>query len=180
MDIGNQKMILFSFFILVVVLVAIIYRERARIKKVFIKGRYFEAGIELKIKPEAFQQPVSNPIPTHFIFCTKEGKDKFAASIIQIGGGGSHLYTKQVWSREEHAYLDSGLIEVSFHHTGDRMEIYCPTDYKIDSCESYTGNDILADITTPNHCGISLADQLRNEIIVNCSKKDIDNYTIPN
>jgi hypothetical protein len=98
--------------------------------------------------------------------------DAYAASVVQIGGIGSRVFTRNAWLLSEHAYINAERYAlVGFNGGGDIMSLSCPAGFAIVQGSSPSGNPILDELGFPAGCRILLDDtKIKNEILIECRR----------
>jgi len=114
---------------------------------------------------QATQTPISEQNPRDW----QDDVERYAASVVQIGGEGSRLTTKTAWlTTGEHAYLDARrFVLVGFNGGGDLMSLSAKEGYEIIGCSSPTENKIFEE-DDPHWRRIMLEDKLKNSLIIHC------------
>ena len=167
-----MEYITYGIVVLILIICCIIWVKRNSLRRIDVDGRNLKIGFELA--PEIVEA----------ITVEKNKKDKesskqlnalvnkFGASVIQVGGEGSRLYTRTVWLEEhEHAYLNpDDYISVWFPSNPELMWVSCREGFQVDSCSSGTGNEIYTIESELGSRGLILKDQVKNKIIIHCSK----------
>jgi hypothetical protein len=100
--------------------------------------------------------------------------DRYKGSVLQVGGIGSRLVTKNAWLTTEHAYLPAEEYVIhSFNGGGDVLWVHCPEEFEVVEATSPTGNHVFqmkdGDPRFPH--GLRLKQQMQNIIFVTCNRK---------
>lgn len=167
-----MEYVYYSFTALILVIVYVIFSRRKDLHRVDLDIKKMKIGFELssEIAEKIISENKTENIQNKTL--TKVLPSKLAASVVQLGGSGSRIYTRTVWSEEEHAYLEpDGCISVSFPSNPELMWVSCCDGYKIVSSTSSTKNDLYHLEQDEQLCGLILKDQLKNEITIHCRKK---------
>jgi hypothetical protein len=98
----------------------------------------------------------------------------YQGSVIETGGVGTFIVTRQAWSTETGDYLkpSEDYVITSFNRPGDVMYVDCKTGYNITSVQSPTANRVMQpQDTDPGEAGIQIENKLQNTITVTCGKQ---------
>ena len=128
---GNIYQYLFIVFVLVLVVIVILKRNSIeRISVSFENFKDLKAAIDFDSK--LFKEIEEKSSKARKVIENKHKPQRFGASIIQIGGIGSRLINKEVYSLEEHAFFEpDNFISVGFNTPNDLMWVFCADNYKI-------------------------------------------------
>lgn len=166
-----MEYIFYAIVFLILVICLIIWVKRNSLRRINIDGKNLKIGFEL-------DHDIVEAIPNKKQESKEPSKslrtlvNKFGASVVQVGGEGSRLYTRTVWLEEhEHAYLDPGdYISVWFPSNPELMWVSCREGFQINFCSSDTGNEIYTIESNLESRGLILRDQIKNKITIHCNK----------
>ena len=103
----------------------------------------------------------------------EETLEEYGASVLHIGGWGSHAIEKSAYYLDTHGYLipPENYVSTFFNTPADILTAQCADGFKLTSCESNSNNEVYID-EEMGWCRMIIEKKMQNRLNIKCLKNN--------